>query len=180
MAAEPWEHRPEPIDFARRWYGRALEYEDPFDRFFSLWIAFVVAAKHAWPKPSPPPNTGDQPVVGEYLVTYAPAVFSTLQTTEAETCRWFSERKGTTQDTPIVDAFNDTAEEQFRRLSRCWGGEWKIDQIKHARYVAHLLCRIRNNVFHGYKVYEDDSDILVLEHTNRLLCAILRATSAVT
>ena len=32
-------------DFVQRWRRRASESPDPFDRFFSAWIALIVAAR---------------------------------------------------------------------------------------------------------------------------------------
>ena len=43
-----------------------------------------------------------------------------------------------------------------------------------ADHTAEFLNKVRNNVFHGVKVYDDSDDLALLQRVNPILLSILR------
>jgi hypothetical protein len=65
-------------DFVQRWRRRASESPDPFDRFFSAWIALIVAARgHLDEQQLSQPDT-DRKAIIQYFESQALSVAAVL------------------------------------------------------------------------------------------------------
>ena len=83
-------------------------------------------------------------------------------------------RRGVARGHPIIDTVNDSLRAKFENLVAHYLKNQLLPAAEHVDAVGELLNRIRNNLFHGTKVYDDREDIAVLELVNPVLISILR------
>ena len=145
---------------AVRWWKYATECEakqDDYGAFFAIWIAFIILAK-------------------DYQVTYCSHLRRTYGDQQAVEC-CFSHAQAL-----ILEAIRDTSlSENRRRLSARYNGAilrsdtltqttrghltdlarvWQLNQTddgRESRGVRDLLLQVRNGLFHGTKMYNDDT-----------------------
>jgi hypothetical protein len=163
------------VEFISKWFGRAVDTDDSFDAFFSLWIALVVAAQRARTEYGsyPRENDTDRRKVLDYFSINKVEVLSALEQ-NAEGLSDLVRRRGTVHGNPIVDTGNPDLREKFRLLARHYRQGEKLPDEELIDYAGELINRIRNNVFHGTKIYDDRGDIALLKKVNPILTSILR------
>jgi hypothetical protein len=83
-------------------------------------------------------------------------------------------RRGTNYGHPIVDTGNPQLRDKFSKLAAHYTQDHSLSEEELVETVAELLNKIRNNLFHGVKVYDDREDIVLLELVNPVLLTILR------
>ena len=158
------------VAFVRKWFQRAREADDEFDRFFSAWIALVVAAQRL-----PSKKDTDRKRVVAYFRAKKSRVMSAVKKREQE-MMWLARRQGTMYGTPIIDI--DTDNEYlcnlFTKLSRHYTSKEAMPDDEFVKALAELLNKIRNNVFHGAKVYDDKEDLELLKNVNPVLLEVLK------
>jgi hypothetical protein len=161
------------VEFVQKWYQRARESTDDFDRFFYLWIALIAAAQRFRT------STGrhvDEDTDGRRVVDYCKGnTQSMLRVLEQHrhNMRALARRKGTQYRNPIVDTGNPVLREHCRQLSQHYLENKPLSDEDLVVYVAELLNKIRNNLFHGVKVYDDASDSALLQEVNPILTSII-------
>jgi hypothetical protein len=165
--------RDKRVTFVRKWLRRARGAKDEFDRFFSAWIALIVAARRVRDQSGqvPEEDSDRQRVVGYFLAKKA-EVMRAIGKHETE-MRWLARRRGTKYGGPIIDTRNAELRERFARLSRHYTAGEPMQDDELAMAVAELLNKIRNNVFHGGKVYDDREDLDLLRNVNPVVVAVL-------
>jgi hypothetical protein len=151
------------VTFIQKWLDRARNTQDPFDCFFSGWIALVVAAQRVrdYSGRSIEEDSDRQRIV-DYFRYKKSAIVRVLRSKKAE-MRLLASRQGTRYRNPIVDTGNAQLCDLFSRLSRYHLEATPMPEEDRLLAVAELLNRFRNNVFHGIKVYDDGNDISLLE-----------------
>lgn len=166
--------------FARKWFQRGLRARDPFDQFFSLWIALVVSAQRhrTLTGRSFGEDDGDRDKVLDYLTANSDKVFQALQENR-ERMATLARRRGSRHASPIVDTGSAELREKFSQLAGHYAGHSVLSQRDLAEAVGKLFNKVRNNVFHGIKVYDDRSDIELLQLVNPVLATILRKCESV-
>ena len=82
-------------------------------------------------------------------------------------------RKGTTYGNPVIDTGNRDLRRMFQLLSNYYIRKISISEKEMVEAVGELLNKIRNNLFHGVKVYDDSSDIELINTVNPILLEIL-------
>jgi hypothetical protein len=161
------------LEFSRKWWTRANTESDPFDRFFSLWIALVVAAnRHATSSGGPYDDPTDADLVKSYFEAKQSAVLSALSRNERG-MQSLAARRGSIHGNPILDTGNRDLRQHFTNLSRHYAGQARLSPELLVSYTAELLNKIRNNLFHGRKIYDDREDLALLELVTPLLSDIL-------
>lgn len=161
------------VTFVRKWLLRAREAEDEFDRFFSAWIALVVAAQRirdSFGRPSEE-DSDRQRVVDYFLAKKAEVMRAVGRHQEEMT--WIAHRRGTTYGNAIIDTGNPDLRDLFAKLSRYYDARQPLQEDEHVKAIAELLNKVRNNVFHGVKVYDDKEDLDLLRKVNPVLLAVL-------
>lgn len=162
--------------FIKKWQRKAERTADPFDCFFSAWIALVVAAQRTRDQYGPlPERDSDRKRMVDYFGDNRGAVVSAVATHRVE-MEWVARRRGTKWGGAIVDTGNQDLRVLFDKLSRYYVDSVPIPDDERVKATAELLNKMRNNVFHGIKVYDDKDDMELLEHVNPILLAILQET----
>jgi hypothetical protein len=77
--------------------------------------------------------------------------------------------RGSRFGNPIVDTGNPLLQNLFRRLSRVYTAGESMPDEDQVLALAELVNKVRNNVFHGVKVYDDQEDLKILRLVNPIL-----------
>lgn len=90
--------------FIRRWYDRALESKDPYDRFFCLWIALVAAAQRRRTLTGIPLREiyADREKVLEYFECNTSIIYGILLENK-DKMTYLVSRKGLRSGQPVLD-----------------------------------------------------------------------------
>jgi hypothetical protein len=168
-------------DFVHRWFRKAFETEDCFDRFFSAWIALVIRARsHLDEKQLSQPDT-DRKAIIQYLEDRAQPLAKILNNLPDQV-RWLSARRGTHTDQPILDVLPRSCPDRHARhlratfdtLARVWCLQTRRTPRWIAGATAEMINHVRNNMFHGQKGSPDDAaDRELLDRINCILMEIL-------
>lgn len=158
-----------------RWYRRARDPDqDTFDRFFAIWICLVVAAARFCSETGRcRRGGGERAEIAEYFSAHPALVSEGLESRRSETV-WLANRRGPS-GAAVADmvGLDDPRPERRERWRRHWLGEAVLEPDDAARHFAHVAYDIRNNVFHGQKLYDDHDDRQVVEHLWPVLAAVL-------
>lgn len=160
--------------FVKKWIKRGISSNDPFDKFFSLWIALVVAAQRlrTYRGFGYIENDKDVLKVLYYFEQNRSKVLEAIQQKNEQMLK-LSKRKGTVYGDPVVDA-GKRLRPLFSKLADHYNEGLPLVDDEKLEIVGELLNKIRNNVFHGIKVYDQQEDIELLELINPLLQEILQ------
>lgn len=164
-------------DFVQRWKRRAKESPDPFDRFFSGWIALVVAARrHLDEQELSQPDT-DRKAIIRYFESHADSLNTVLGGLH-EQLAWLAKRKGTSLAHPILDVPDYSPRhlrlrQLFEDLAQVWSGGATRKPRWVACATAEMINHIRNNMFHGRKAPDDAADGQLLERVNPIILGVL-------
>lgn len=162
------------LAYVRKWFQRASRTNDPFDRFFYLWIAAVVAAQRyrtEYPGPEDEEDT-DRRKVTAYFEGHVDQVFEAFQENQGNMMQ-LARRRGTDYGDPIVDTRHPELRRKFSRLATHYTQSPILPRQELVQNVAELFNKIRNNLFHGVKVYDDAEDVRLLELVNLVLRDVL-------
>lgn len=162
--------------FVRKWCCRGVLEKDPFDRFFSFWIALVVATQR-WSTNAGPsrPRQTDREKVIQYLLGHQAQALEVLN--EIPTIRQLASRTGTTHHDAILDTGNRHLRKKFQRFARHFAGH-KIPDNELVETLGEIINLVRNNVFHGNKIYDESDDIAVLDLVNPILETLIHRCEA--
>lgn len=172
----------------KAWFNRGNTYKDPFDKFFALWITLIVSSNQYFSKAKAFKNTNnisvkpkdrlkeEYPSDRELVLYYfnnihRDEIFDIINS-NPETMKKLAERRGTEYNTPIVDSRSPSLQEKFSKLSKRSGKTHSKEEDVDA--FGELLNIIRNNLFHGHKIYDDAQDIELLNLLNPMMIDILR------
>lgn len=169
--------------YARKWVKRGQSEKDPFDEFICLWFGLAIFAKygvgmhfyHSSDKSLDRCN-----VIGCFE-HYREEIHEVVNEEKVNIC-WLAEREATprantnamnTDQSPILFSGDREIKESRNRLKEHWIGNSDLDDHVEIESMALLLNQIRNNLFHGGKVYDDQGDLELLQHVNPILETIL-------
>lgn len=157
--------------FIRRWFDRALQSKDPYDRFFCLWIALVAAAQRRRTLTGIPFREiyADREKVLEYFESNSSIIYDILSKNKDKLSELAS-RKGPRYGQPVLD----TRSLRLRRILADFSAHY-IQGLPLAEDVlveafAEILNKIRINLFQGM----DREDLEFLKVLNPLLIEILK------
>ena len=169
------------LEFAQEWHERgsqSLNQNKPFESFIYNWLALTISAKTYKSfnirSSKNGKNTDKEDII--YWVKNNTELVMSLMQKYREDMRVLSERTGAELNEPILDIKENTQKsfivKKHEEFSEYWIGE---SRYKHARkedinkILIYILNRIRNNLFHGEKSYNVQSDRELLE----TVCPIL-------
>lgn len=152
------------------WFDRgadAYQNKNDFEAFIYLWISLVVGCKvyfganitidkHAQK------NTTDLEVI-KYWFRNNSTVVKQILDNNSNTLSILGTRKGTYFGNPIIDA-SKNLQIVFGRLKGYFSGIYNYDSDKKvSEDFSELLNKIRNNLFHGDKSYDNKQDRALLQ-----------------
>jgi hypothetical protein len=161
-------------DFIIKWIERGRKSKDPFDEFFSLWIALIVASQRIRMKGGIRyrENETDRERIIDYFQSNNSNIKKVLENNR-EIMLKLSNRKGIIHGNSIVDTGNPELRIKFNNLSNYYKKDIFISDAELIKIVAELFNKIRNNLFHGVKVYDDKDDVELINLVNPILLEIL-------
>ncbi len=157
--------------FVKRWYDRALQCKDPYDRFFCLWIALVAAAQRRRTLTGIPFREiyADREKVLEYFECNTSIIYDILLKNKSK-LTFLASRKGLRFGQPVLD----TRSLRLRRILADFASHYleglPIGEEALVEAFAEILNKIRINLFQGL----DREDLELLKVVNPLLKEILR------
>ena len=157
------------------WFQRgekALKEENIFEAFIYLWISWVVACKKSngfnystefrFKK-----DETDREEIKLFCQGNCNSINEILQNHKTS-MDYLANRKGSKYRNAIIDA-SEGQRKKFHELMRDIKGEINLSERQRAGYFAELLNRIRNNLFHGDKIYNDHEDRELIKNTVYIL-----------
>ena len=167
--------RDRQLTFVKKWVQRGVKTTDPFDKFFTLWLALVVAAEHFKTNHAEPfrEKDTDREKALAYFQAKSDRVCEALEDNN-ETMVKLSGRHGTSHGNAIIDTGSPELRSKFSKLASHYKQGPILPPSELAETMAELLNKIRNNLFHGEKMYDDKEDPALLELVNPVLTDILR------
>jgi len=163
------------LTYVKKWFQRGIEIDDPFDRFIYLWIALVIAAQRLRTHlgAAATEYNSDREKILDYFQTKNEQISQALKENQCSMVK-LACRRGTNYGNPIVDTGNAELRDKFSKLAAHYTQNTPLSQGAIVQTVGELLNKIRNNLFHGAKVYDDREDTALLELVNPVLLKILR------
>jgi hypothetical protein len=150
----------------------ALDESNLFEAFIYLWISWVVVAKRfndqnfqndfAYEN-----KDTDREEIKRFCINCYIRINDIINN-HKESVYYLANRKGSRYGNPIIDVKGSLAK-KFNDLSRDLKGEINLTERQRAEYFAELFNKIRNNLFHGDKVYNDAEDRELIKHTVYIL-----------
>ncbi len=145
----------------------AFNNKNTFEAFIYLWISWIVACKinlgnNKTYSSYVQKDLDDRKIIIEWCKNYAPEVRECIYDNMKYLVPLGS-RVGSHFKNPIVDA-SKNLQEKFTQLSNFLKGKeiYKYDDELTVDF-AELLNKIRNNLFHGNKSYDNQDDKFLLE-----------------
>lgn len=156
---------------AERWFKRGIAEVDPFDAFFCLWIALIIAARYGTQRD---PEDADLGTIKEYFTSNHDRMLLALKE-EDMVIRQLQKRRGT-EGGKVVEAYGREQQRKYRRqkFDRFACAYEELTDSEKLDIIAEILNQVRNNLFHGRKLYADRQDLELLELVNPLMKSILK------
>lgn len=151
-------------EFVNKWFGRAQESMDDFEKFIFLWLCLIIAVK-AWASHNGfRPGRTDEPSDGWFVNHY----FSHPSSTEdviavferVPTHRDLATRKSDAGD--YVVSSTDEDQSFFSELYKHYKSHVRMTSRRRSSAIGRTLKAIRNNLFHGEKRYDSSDDLALL------------------
>jgi len=144
---------------AVRWWKYAKECEakqDDYGAFFAIWIAFIILAKDYEATYSAPGSSedGDRPAV-ECCFSHARELI--LEAIREQSLSGQRQRLSQRIGGAILrpDSVKPANRQHLTELAQTWQSRSRNDG-RESRGVMELLLQVRNALFHGKKMYNDD------------------------
>jgi hypothetical protein len=162
---------PPIADFVDRWWNKCRIDTDLFDQFVSAWIVLLTIARAAENCGSGKGDVVESDLVENLFCGAHGSVVAEMER-HRENLLKLSNRRGTDHGDPMVDTRNSSRRELNKILARDIRNGVPFS-MKHAQRLAGVLYCVRNNLFHGKKLYDDADDRELLALLNPILMAIL-------
>jgi hypothetical protein len=162
------------VEFITKWYKRGVAEGDPFDQFFSLWISLIVAAAR-WGtlQGRSAYDQTDRDKVIQYLAGHKESAAIILNSSPQ--VRDLARRAGSIRRNPILDTGSQDLRKKLQRFADHYANRLNLEDAELVETLGEILNKVRNNVFHGIKIYDDRDDVRVLKLVNPILREILQA-----
>jgi hypothetical protein len=163
-------------EYLRKWFSKAEREEDRFDRFIYGWLALTIAAQRYCTESGSDSTETDRERVISYLKHHATSVDAAIQKNRVQMVS-LANRTGT-RGGVVVDGWR--IEEHCVRFRNKIQGGATCSTEQFAEAVGEILNKVRNNLFHGSKVYDDAEDRELLGLVTPLLLTILDSSERLT
>lgn len=156
---------------ARRWFERSKAEKNPFDKFFCLWIALIIAARCRTRRE---PEDNDGKTVKEYFCLNSNYIVSLMKedTRITQPLTQLRARRGS-EGGKIVETYGRQKERRRELFDKFACAYDDLTDEKRVEALAEIINQVRNNLFHGRKLYDDREDRELLELVNPVITSIL-------
>ncbi len=171
---------------ALEWYQKgesALAEANIFESFIYLWISWIISSKIYLSNNGKLDNDDtDADIIIKWAKMNSEIVFSAMRN-NTESIKFLTNRIGSQYKNPIVDTGNKELRKAFESLRKdISNGMLENNSKIISTNFVRLLNKIRNNLFHGGKLYsdKDDRELLnaILPTFNEIVkCAINKIAS---
>ncbi len=151
------------------WFRRAANYDDPFVKFITRWIALAICARTNLPGRI---YGSDAPAICDWLTLRADDVVVSLNQHNGLIV-WLANRKGPTHGHTILDHPDEWFRKSMQLLSDHILGQDVLTATKTAKYLSNLLTAVRNNLFHGEKDPNLATDVELIRNLAQVIRNLL-------
>ena len=166
------------IDSWRQKGLNAQENEEYFDAFISYWISFVVSCNVFCENNGvrfQNHEDGINAPDSSYIIEWFRGNSSSVITCFDDNLPTLSLLK----DRNHGEILAQTYPGQFQYVTRALRGENKSNfRVKLIENLAYLLIKIRNNLFHGVKIYDDQEDLQLIQSVLPFLRDLLDSSNS--
>lgn len=140
--------------------------ENYFEAFIYLWISWVIGCKIFVSlnifRDTAQKNYTDRDDIIDWSKDYSAFVVDTIKK-HKNSLEYLGKRNGSKYGDPIIDA-SPRLSSYFSSLKRYFNNEFQYKNEKElAVHFVELLNKIRNNLFHGDKTYNEKSDLELIK-----------------
>ena len=168
---------------ARSWQKYAKDFstnDDAYGTFFAAWIALVILSRDVMSQRNTKGirSNGDNAPIEWCFSEFKEKIYEVIRAPELKDCR---SKLAERHDGKILRDQNRIPEtkKELEKLAQIWSNEYKSDLDSEIMGVRTLLIEVRNGLFHGGKLYNDDSlnrendDKTLLTNLNPILLGII-------
>jgi len=160
-------------EFVSKWFSRAQESMDNFEKFIFLWLCLIIVVKVWAANNGIRPRRTEEPSDGWFVNHYFSHRFST------EDVITVFERVPTHQELAIrksdagdyVVSSTDDDQRYFSDLYKYYKVRVPMSADRKSSAIGRTLKAIRNNLFHGEKRYDSSDDLALLALATPILQA---------
>ena len=163
------------IDSWRQKGLNAQENEEYFDAFISYWISFVVSCKVYCDNNGVKPRLKENqkhPLDMDFIIEWYMGNSKSVLNCFENNLKSLSVLK----DRNDGEILKESREKQFSAITRALKGE-HIEKFELVKNIAYLMNQIRNNLFHGTKIYDDQEDLQLIKSVLPFLRDILDSSN---
>ena len=168
---------------ARSWQKYAKEFSannDAYGTFFAAWISLVILSRDVMSQKNTKgkQSNGDNAPIEHCFDEFKEKIYKVVRAPEFKDCR---SKLAERHDGKILrdQNRNHVTKKVLDKLAEIWSNEYKSELFSEIMGVRTLLIEVRNGLFHGGKLYNDDSlnrendDKTLLTNLNPILLAII-------
>jgi hypothetical protein len=153
------------LEFARQWFHRSQKSFDDFEKFIFLYLCLAVIAKDWAMKNGISPSSGEDADEGWFVCKYFSSHLNSHNIIELveplESFSRFVAQKNESGDY-IVYSHNTKDQAHLKNLYNHYKAIASINEKDRSTALGVAIKAVRNNLFHGVKLYEKKRDILIL------------------
>ena len=168
---------------ARSWQKYAKDFSannDVYGTFFAAWISLVILSRDVMSQKNTKGSRskGDNEPIEYCFDEFKEKIYEVVRAPELKDCR---SKLAERHDGKILrdQNRNHVTKKVLDKLAEIWSNEYKSDLFSEIMGVRTLLIEVRNGLFHGGKLYNDDNlnrendDKTLLTNLNPILLAII-------
>lgn len=160
-------------EMAIDWFNKgelAMLNNNVFESFIYLWIAWIIGCKiYISNNYNITIDMTDGIIVAKWAKHKPEYIIQSMKNNKAS-LKQLSEMKGAKYSNPIIDTGNETLKSEFLMIRNYIQNDFSTEQFEQSKSnieiavaFAHLITKIRNNLFHGGKSYTNKKDKQILE-----------------
>jgi len=155
------------------WFNKgelAMLNNNVFESFIYFWIAWIIGCKiYISNNYNDTFDMTDAVIVEKWAKRKSDYIIRSMKNNK-DSLKLLSEMKGSKHNNPIIDTGNKIYREEFLMIINYIRNDFSMEYFEKSKNeteialgFAHLINKIRNNLFHGGKTYTNKNDKQILE-----------------